>query len=104
MVVLGGIGHIPGVVMGGVLLAALPEVLRHVVEPAQQALFGKVVIEAEVLRQLLYGLAMVVIMLYRPAGLWPSPRKEDRPAAAHAKDEHEENEEKRDEKREAEKT
>jgi branched-chain amino acid transport system permease protein len=89
MVVLGGIGHIPGVVMGGVLLAALPEVLRHVVEPAQQALFGKVVIEAEVLRQLLYGLAMVVIMLYRPAGLWPSPRKEDRPAAALAK-EHEE--------------
>jgi len=92
MVVLGGIGHIPGVVMGGVLLAALPEVLRHVVEPAQQALFGKVVIEAEVLRQLLYGLAMVVIMLYRPAGLWPSPVKEDRPAAALAREEHEENE------------
>jgi branched-chain amino acid transport system permease protein len=92
MVVLGGIGHIPGVVLGGVLLAALPEVLRHVVEPAQQALFGKVVIEAEVLRQLLYGLAMVVIMLYRPAGLWPSPIKEDRPSAAHAKEAHEENE------------
>jgi branched-chain amino acid transport system permease protein len=82
MVVLGGIGHIPGVVMGGVLLAALPEVLRHVVEPAQQAIFGKVVIEAEVLRQLLYGLAMVLIMLNRPAGLWPSPNKEDRPIAA----------------------
>jgi len=90
MVVLGGIGHIPGVVMGGVLLAALPEVLRHVVEPAQQALFGKVLIEAEVLRQLLYGLAMVVIMLYRPAGLWPSPIKEDRPSAALAKEEAEE--------------
>jgi branched-chain amino acid transport system permease protein len=90
MVVLGGIGHIPGVVMGGVLLAALPEVLRHVVEPAQQALFGKVLIEAEVLRQLLYGLAMVLIMLNRPAGLWPSPVKEDRPAAALAKDEKEE--------------
>jgi branched-chain amino acid transport system permease protein len=86
MVVLGGIGHIPGVVMGGVLLAALPEVLRHVVEPAQQALFGKVVIEAEVLRQLLYGLAMVLIMLTRPAGLWPSPNKEDRPLAATEKD------------------
>jgi branched-chain amino acid transport system permease protein len=82
MVVLGGIGHIPGVVLGGVLLAALPEVLRHVVEPAQQALFGKVLIEAEVLRQLLYGLAMVLVMLYRPAGLWPSPNKEDRPLAA----------------------
>jgi branched-chain amino acid transport system permease protein len=82
MVVLGGIGHIPGVVMGGVLLAALPEVLRHVVEPAQMAIFGKVVIESEVLRQLLYGLALVLIMLNRPAGLWPSPKHEDRPEAA----------------------
>jgi branched-chain amino acid transport system permease protein len=82
MVVLGGIGHIPGVVMGGVLLAALPEVLRHVVEPAQMAIFGKVVIESEVLRQLLYGLALVLIMLNRPAGLWPSPKHEDRPDAA----------------------
>ena len=84
MVVLGGIGHIPGVIMGGVLLAALPEVLRHVVEPAQMAIFGKVVIESEVLRQLLYGLALVLIMLNRPAGLWPSPKHEDRPEAAHA--------------------
>jgi branched-chain amino acid transport system permease protein len=79
MVVLGGIGHIPGVVLGGVILAALPEVLRHVVEPLQRTLFGKVLIEAEVLRQLLYGLAMVVIMLNRPAGLWPAPKSEDRP-------------------------
>jgi branched-chain amino acid transport system permease protein len=82
MVVLGGIGHIPGVVLGGVILAALPEVLRHVVEPMQRTLFGHVLIEAEVLRQLLYGLAMVVIMLYRPAGLWPAPRHEDRPTAS----------------------
>ena len=67
MVVLGGIGHIPGVVLGGVLLAALPEVLR----------------------QLLYGLALVLIMLVRPAGLWPSPNKEERPNAALARDEEE---------------
>jgi branched-chain amino acid transport system permease protein len=79
MVVLGGIGHIPGVVLGGLLLAALPEVLRHVVEPVQMQLFGKVLIEAEVLRQLLYGLALVLIMLVRPAGLWPAPKHEDRP-------------------------
>jgi len=79
MVVLGGIGHIPGVIMGGALLAALPEVLRHVVEPLQQKLFGHILIEAEVLRQLLYGLAMVLIMLNRPAGLWPAPKHEDRP-------------------------
>jgi branched-chain amino acid transport system permease protein len=81
MVVLGGMGHIPGVVVGGLILAALPEVLRHTVEPVQNALFGKVLIDAEVLRQLLYGLAMVVIMLNRPAGLWPAPRHEDRPDA-----------------------
>ena len=81
MVVLGGIGHIPGVILGGALLAALPEVLRHVVEPLQQTLFGTILIEAEVLRQLLYGLAMVLIMLNRPAGLWPAPKHEDRPDA-----------------------
>jgi branched-chain amino acid transport system permease protein len=79
MVVLGGIGHIPGVIMGGLILAALPEVLRHVVEPAQQMVFGRIIIDAEVLRQLLYGLAMVLIMLNRPAGLWPAPKSEDRP-------------------------
>ncbi|MEB0134980.1 ABC transporter ATP-binding protein [Actimicrobium sp. CCC2.4] len=79
MVVLGGMGHIPGVILGGIILAALPEVLRHTVEPIQMAIFGKVWIDAEVLRQLLYGLAMVVIMLSRPAGLWPAPKHEDRP-------------------------
>jgi branched-chain amino acid transport system permease protein len=81
MVVLGGMGHIPGVIVGGIILAALPEVLRHTVEPVQQALFGKVLVDAEILRQLLYGLAMVAIMLTRPAGLWPAPRHEDRPDA-----------------------
>ena len=81
MVVLGGMGHIPGVILGGAILAALPEVLRHTVEPIQQAIFGKILIDAEVLRQLLYGLAMVVIMLKRPAGLWPAPKSEDRPDA-----------------------
>ena len=78
MVVLGGIGHIPGVILGAILLAALPEVLRHIVEPVQNLIFGKVWIEAEVLRQLLYGFTMVVIMLNRPAGLWPAPKHEDR--------------------------
>ncbi len=82
MVVLGGIGHIPGVVLGAVLLAALPEILRHTVAPLQMALLGQIWIEAEVLRQLLYGLALVLIMLKRPAGIWPSPRPEDRLIAA----------------------
>ncbi len=86
MVVLGGIGHIPGVILGGVILAALPEVLRHVVEPIQMAVFGKILIPAEVLRQLLYGGAMVLIMLNRPSGLWPAPKMEDHPEAAHDTD------------------
>jgi branched-chain amino acid transport system permease protein len=73
MVVLGGMGHIPGVILGGVLLAAFPEVLRHVAVPVQEALFGHVIIDAEIIRQLLYGVAMVAIMLFRPAGLWPAP-------------------------------
>lgn len=77
MVVLGGIGHIPGVIVGGVILASLPEVLRHGAEPIQVLLFGRVIIDAEVLRQLLYGFALVGIMLYRQAGLWPAPKHED---------------------------
>ncbi|MET3117711.1 branched-chain amino acid transport system permease protein [Undibacterium sp. GrIS 1.8] len=85
MVVLGGIGHIPGVILGAILLAALPEILRHSVEPLQNLLFGKILVEAEVLRQLLYGLAMVLIMLNRPAGLWPAPKHEDRPTSSNDK-------------------
>jgi branched-chain amino acid transport system permease protein len=73
MVVLGGIGHVPGVVLGAALLAMLPEILRHLVEPLQRRLFGHVLVDAEVVRQLLLGLAMVAMMLVRPAGLWPRP-------------------------------
>ncbi|MBL8519862.1 MAG: ABC transporter ATP-binding protein [Betaproteobacteria bacterium] len=72
MVVLGGMGNIWGVVLGAVLLSFVPELLRYTVTPAQNALFGRQIIEAEVLRMLLFGLAMVVMMLYRPAGLLPS--------------------------------
>jgi branched-chain amino acid transport system permease protein len=73
MVVLGGIGHVPGVIVGAVLLAGLPEVLRHSVVPLQRQLFGEVIIDGEIIRMGLYGLALVVIMLYRPKGLWPAP-------------------------------
>lgn len=72
MVVLGGMGHIPGVILGALILAALPEFLRAVVEPAQHLLFGAVVLDPEGIRMLMFGLAMVLVMLFRPAGLWPS--------------------------------
>ncbi|MFZ6677845.1 ABC transporter permease subunit [Undibacterium sp. Tian12W] len=78
MVILGGIGHIPGVILGAVLLVLLPELLRYLVPPLQQQLFGHMLIEPEVLRQLLLGLTMVIVMLKRPAGLWPAPRHEDK--------------------------
>lgn len=72
MVVLGGIGHVAGVIGGALLLAGLPELLRHMVEPLQRKLFGTILLDHEILRQLLLGAAMVLIMLIRPAGLWPS--------------------------------
>lgn len=71
MVVLGGIGHLPGVILGAVLLSALPEVLRYVAGPLQAMTDGR--LDASILRQLFVALAMIIIMLVRPRGLWPSP-------------------------------
>ena len=71
MVVLGGIGHLPGVILGAVLLSALPEVLRYVASPLQALTGGR--LDASILRQLLIALAMISVMLLRPRGLWPAP-------------------------------
>jgi branched-chain amino acid transport system permease protein len=71
MVVLGGLGHVPGVILGAILLSALPEVLRYVAGPLQAATGGR--LDAAILRQLLIALAMISVMLLRPSGLWPSP-------------------------------
>ncbi|MCW5255179.1 ABC transporter ATP-binding protein [Verminephrobacter aporrectodeae subsp. tuberculatae] len=71
MVVLGGIGHLPGVILGAVLLSALPEVLRYVAGPLQAMTDGR--LDSAILRQLLIALAMISIMLLRPRGLWPVP-------------------------------
>lgn len=72
MVVLGGMGNIWGVILGAILLSFVPEILRYTVEPLQKALLGRIVIEPEVIRMLLFGLALILMMRYRPAGLWPS--------------------------------
>jgi branched-chain amino acid transport system permease protein len=77
-VVLGGMGHIPGVILGAVLLAIFPEFLRSTMGPLQNAIFGHQIVDTEVIRQLLYGLAMVLIMLYRSDGLWPAAKHEER--------------------------
>jgi branched-chain amino acid transport system permease protein len=73
MVVLGGMGHIPGVIFGALLLTVLPEFFRQIAGPVQQSLFGSVLVDPESLRMLLFGLALVLVMRYRPSGLWPSP-------------------------------
>lgn len=54
MVVLGGMGSVPGSVIGAFLLTALPEVLRQ---------FSQY-------RMILYGAAMVAMMIFRPNGIW----------------------------------
>lgn len=58
MVVLGGMGSIPGVILGAAALIVLPEVFR----------------EFETYRMLIFGMSMVVMMLFRPAGLIPAKR------------------------------
>jgi len=75
MVVLGGMGNIAGVILGAVLLTLTPEWLRAAANPVQQALFGKALVDPESLRMLLFGMALVLTMLFKPSGLWPAKPK-----------------------------
>ena len=69
-----GHGHIPG--DPGRRPADRPaEVLRYAVGPVQQAVFGKVIVDPESLRMLIFGLGLVLVMRLKPAGLWPSPQR-----------------------------
>jgi branched-chain amino acid transport system permease protein len=72
MVVLGGMGHISGVVMGALLLAILPEAIRPLAQLQQSAL-GHVWLDPANLRMLLFAVALIAVMILRPEGLWPSP-------------------------------
>lgn len=55
-VVLGGMGSTPGVIIGALFVSLAPELLREFSE----------------WRFLIFGVLLVVVMLFRPAGLWPS--------------------------------
>jgi branched-chain amino acid transport system permease protein len=59
MVVLGGMGSIPGAILGASLLVILPEFLRGLAD----------------YRMLLFGMLLVLMMIFRPQGLLPSPRR-----------------------------
>jgi branched-chain amino acid transport system permease protein len=58
MVVLGGMGSIPGVIIGALTLIILPELLRGFAD----------------YRMLLFGAGMVLMMRFRPQGFLPSKR------------------------------
>jgi branched-chain amino acid transport system permease protein len=56
LIIVGGMGSLPGVVLGSIVLIGLPELLRE---------FGEY-------RYLFYGAVLIVMMRLRPEGLWPS--------------------------------
>jgi branched-chain amino acid transport system permease protein len=56
LIIVGGMGSLPGVVVGALVLVGLPELLREFAE----------------YRLMLYGALLIVMMLSRPEGLWPS--------------------------------
>lgn len=81
MIVLGGMGNLPGVILGAVSLTVIPEALRYLGD-LQRATLGHVAVAPDDLRMLLFGVALVAMMLFRPAGLLPS-RLRKRELAAH---------------------
>jgi branched-chain amino acid transport system permease protein len=70
--VLGGMGNIVGVILGAALLTITPEIFRDLAVPLQNTLLGRTVIDPENLRMLLFGITLVVTMLFKPQGLWPA--------------------------------
>ncbi|NPA31742.1 MAG: leucine/isoleucine/valine transporter permease subunit [Chloroflexi bacterium] len=73
LIIVGGIGSLPGVVVGALALVGLPELLREFSE----------------YRMLFYGIALIAMMLVKPEGFWPKrlkvyprPQEEDAEASA----------------------
>lgn len=58
---IGGIGNTKGPILGAVFVVLLPELLRFVGLPDSVAAN---------LRQIIYGLALILVMYFRPQGLW----------------------------------
>lgn len=54
-IVLGGMGKIPGAILGGFFLVLFPEIFRGIGET----------------RMLFFGIVLILVMIYRPQGLWP---------------------------------
>ncbi|MDR0497312.1 MAG: branched-chain amino acid ABC transporter permease [Treponema sp.] len=61
-VVLGGMGKIPGVLVGAAFLAIFPEIFRNVTYIAHA-------------RMLFFGILLIFVMIKRPQGLWPERKR-----------------------------
>ena len=59
LVIVGGMGSIPGVILGAFTLKGLPELMRQL----------------EDYRMLAFGALLVIMMILRPEGLWPSRQR-----------------------------
>ena len=59
LIIIGGMGSIPGVILGSIILIGLPELLR----------------EAQQYRMLAFGALLVAMMIFRPTGFVPSSRR-----------------------------
>ncbi|MGH9157545.1 MAG: ABC transporter permease subunit, partial [Acidimicrobiales bacterium] len=86
-VVLGGMGSVPGVMLGGFAIAFLPEYLRNAAAGEFLLRWLNTVTGGEVTdivqyRTLLFGATLVVVMVFRPQGLLPARRRAARPAPA----------------------
>jgi branched-chain amino acid transport system permease protein len=68
-VILGGMGKIPGVIVGALFFAVFPELFRFLPE------IGNVRISD--MRMLFFGLLLIIVMIKRPQGLWPERRKKN---------------------------
>ena len=79
MVVLGGMGSIPGVIIGASLIAGIPSVIQGVAQsPMLATLFHIDAPTASAIanyRYLLFGLIMIIMMAWRPQGILPSKRR-----------------------------
>ena len=69
------IRHSVELLHAGEMLTIFPEALRYLGE-LQAYLFGRVLVDPADLRMLIFGLALILVMLFRPAGLLPSARRQ----------------------------
>jgi branched-chain amino acid transport system permease protein len=79
-VVLGGMGSIPGVILGAFVIAFIPEFLREVAFGTTLTRWLNTITGGDAgtiteYRVFLFGAALVLCTVFRPQGLWPSRRR-----------------------------